>query len=56
MKLQKRANRKVGDKEYVKWYVNIPVDKIKELNWREGQNLALSVNRKKLVIEPDGKD
>lgn len=55
MKLQKRANRKVGDKEYVKWYVNIPIEKIQELNWKEGQNLALSVNKKKLTIEPDEK-
>ena len=56
MKLQKRTNRKVGDKEYVKWYVNIPMDELQKLNWKEGQELSVSASNKKLVIRSDEKD
>ena len=52
MKLQKRVNRRVGDKEYVKWYVNIPSDMVKEFGWKEGQELQPEKNSKKLVLTP----
>jgi len=55
MKLQKRANRKIGDKEYVKWYVNIPVDKIKELNWKEGIELEIQTKGNQVVLKPKSK-
>lgn len=51
MKLQKRLNRRVGDKEYVKWYVNIPAELVTEFGWKEGQELDTKKQRRKLVLE-----
>lgn len=51
MKLQKRANRKVGTKEYVKWYVNIPADLIKEMGWKEGQEIIPIIKNQNLVLD-----
>lgn len=56
MKLQKRVNRRVGDKEYIKWYVDLPADIIEKMKWKSGDSLAVSFNRNKLVIEPAEKD
>jgi AbrB family looped-hinge helix DNA binding protein len=52
MKLQQRLNRKVGDKEYVKWYVDIPADVIKEAGWKEGSDLEVVVKDGKVVLRP----
>ncbi len=43
MKLQKRLSRKVGDKEYDKWIITIPPSKVKELGWKEGQEIELKI-------------
>ena len=48
VKLQKRFNRKVGNKEYSKWVVVLPNDKVQELGWREG--VELDVDNKKGAI------
>lgn len=55
MKLQQRLNRKVGDKEYVKWYVDIPSDVIKEAGWKEGSDLEVVVKDGKVVLRPKAK-
>jgi hypothetical protein len=52
MKLQKRLNRKVGDKEYLKWYVDIPSSMIDEADWKEGTNLEVKVKNNKIILEP----
>ena len=48
VKRQKRFNRKVGNKEYSKWVVVLPNDKVQELGWREG--VELDVDNKKGAI------
>lgn len=39
VKLQKRLNRRVGDKEYSKWVVVLPSDEVSRLGWKEGVEL-----------------
>ena len=39
VKLQKRFNRSVGDKEYSKWVVVLPDNEVTRLGWREGIEL-----------------
>ena len=51
MKLQKRINRRVGDKEYLKWYVGIPSEKIKEAGWKDGYELEVKVKNGKIILE-----
>ena len=46
MKLQKRFNRRVGDKEYSKWIVIFPDALVAELDWKEGIQLEPNVNTK----------
>lgn len=52
MKLQKQLSRKVEGKEYPKWVVTIPPDKIKEVGWKEGMELRVSVEKQKIVLKP----
>lgn len=51
MRLQKQKTRVVKGKEYFRWTVVIPPAKIKELGWREGQELRHKIKGKKLVIQ-----
>lgn len=55
MKLQKRSNRKVGDKEYVKFYVDIRADVIKELDWKNGVDLEIQTKGNQAVLKPKPK-
>jgi len=50
MKLQKQLSRKVGNTEYAKWVIVIPPEIIKELEWKEGQDLETEIKDKKLTI------
>lgn len=52
MKLQKQISRIVGDKEYVKYVLIIPPDRVKELGWRDGEELTGQIQGKKLTISP----
>ena len=52
MKLQKRFNRRVGDKEYDKWIVTIPPEDINRLGWKDGADLEVVVKDGKLVLKP----
>jgi len=52
MRLQKQLSRKVGNKEYPKWVLVIPPDKIEEAGLKEGQELQVSVKGKKIILEP----
>jgi bifunctional DNA-binding transcriptional regulator/antitoxin component of YhaV-PrlF toxin-antitoxin module len=51
MKLQKQLSRKVGNKEYPKWVVTIPPEKIKEAGWKEGIDLDVIVKDGKIVLK-----
>ena len=52
MKLQKQLSRKVGNEEYAKWVIVIPPEKIKEVEWKEGQELELDVKNGKITLFP----
>lgn len=52
MKVQKRVNRRVGDKEYLKWYVDIPPHIIKETGWKESMELDFDVKGNKIILKP----
>ncbi len=49
-RLQKQVSRKIGDKEYSKYVVVIPEEKIKEAKLGEGDELEISVNRGKIIL------
>lgn len=51
MKLQKRVNRTVGDKTYVKWYIDIPSDVVDNVGWKEKADLDVVIKDGKLVIK-----
>jgi len=51
MKLQKQLSRKVGNTEYAKWVIVISPETIKELGWKEGQELEAEVKDNKLSIK-----
>ncbi len=53
MKLQKRVGRKVGDKEYYKYEVDIPTKDIEKLGWEGGAELKRNIKGKKLILEPE---
>jgi len=53
MKLQSQVSRKVGDKEYKKFWIVIPQKILQKLNWKSGQELKGEVKGDKLVIEGD---
>jgi len=50
MKLQKQLSRKVNEKEYPKWVVTIPPNKIKEVGWKEGLELNAQVKDGKIIL------
>lgn len=52
MKLQKQLSRKVEGKEYPKWVVTIPPEKIKEVGWKEGTELDVDVKENKITLKP----
>lgn len=51
LKLIKRINRKVGDKEYYKYELIVSPDIIKTLGWDEKHELRAKARNGKLVIE-----
>ena len=53
MRLQKQKTREVKGKEYFRWTVVIPPSKVRELGWKEGQELRQRLKKGKLVIEKD---
>lgn len=49
--LQKQVSRKVGDREYAKYVVVIPEDKIREAGLKEGQELKVEAKENKIVLK-----
>jgi len=50
-KLQKQMSRKVGKKEYSKYVIIIPENKIKEAGFKEGEELLIISEKDKIIIE-----
>lgn len=50
MRLQKQTSRKVGDKEYSKYVIIVPPDRITKLGWHEGEELTDQVQGKRLIL------
>ena len=53
MRLQKQKTREVNGKEYYRWTIVIPPSRIKELGWREGQELSARTKKDRLIIEEE---
>jgi len=51
LKLQKQRSREVKGKEYYRWTVVIPPEKIAELKWDEGADLSPEVKNGSLIIK-----
>jgi len=56
MKLQKQKTRKVGNKEYSKYVIIVPPDRVERLGWQEGEELTDQVQGKKLIISSKSRD
>lgn len=52
MKLQRRFNRKVGDKVYDKWVVVVPPETVRDLKWIANQELESRTEGRSLVLRP----
>lgn len=52
MKLQKHKVRKSGDKEYFKWVLLVPPNRVEQLGWKEGIELKDEVKGSSLCITP----
>lgn len=50
-KLQKQLSRKIGDKEYAKYVIVIPPEKIKKAGFKEGQELKIETREGKIIIK-----
>jgi hypothetical protein len=55
MKLQKQRTREVNGKEYYRWTVVIPTEKVQELKWHPGQELDGKIVRDTLILTPKTK-
>jgi len=51
MRLQKQLGRRVGNKEYAKWVLVIPPEKVEESGFKEGEELDVTIKDKKIIIE-----
>ena len=51
MKLQSQVSRKVGDKEYKKFWIVISQEILRKLGWKTGQELKAEVKNGKLIVE-----
>jgi hypothetical protein len=51
LKLQKQVNRRVGDKEYSKWVVAIPPEKIEQAGWSVGDDIEAIVKRHEILLK-----
>ena len=51
MKLQKQIAYKYKDKTHHKYVLIIPENLVNELGWEEGQELAITVDKNRLIID-----
>lgn len=52
MKLQKHFSRRLKGKDYSKWVIVIPPEKIKELEWKEGEEIESEIFHGGLILIP----
>jgi hypothetical protein len=52
MKLQDKINRKIGNKEYRRYYVNLSNETIEKLAWSKGQELESKIRNGSLIVKP----
>ena len=52
MKLQKRFSRRAGKKEYSKWVLVLPNDKIEQAGWKERVELDLDAKKGVITLRP----
>ncbi|MFZ1971141.1 MAG: hypothetical protein WAU65_03115 [Candidatus Nanoarchaeia archaeon] len=50
-KLQKQISRRTGKKEYSKYVIIIPENKIKEAGFKEGEDLSIISEKDRIIIE-----
>lgn len=50
VRLQKQSSRKIGDKEYTKFVIVIPSEKVKEAGFSEGQELKIETKEGKIIL------
>lgn len=53
MYLQKQLSRRIGDVKYAKYVIVIPPSIVKELKWKDGEELESEIKGNKLIIEKD---
>ena len=51
MKLQSQVSRRVGKKEYYKFWVVIPNETVEKLGWVEGQEVSPEVKGHTLLLK-----
>ncbi len=52
MRLLDKLNRKVGDKEYRKYFLHIPNNDVDKLQWTKGQELDVRIRGDTLILKP----
>jgi len=52
VRLQKQLSRRFGGKEYAKWVVVLPPRVVRELGWKEGQELKSQIDGRTLRVRP----
>ena len=50
MRLQRQLSRKVGNTEYSKYVAVIPPKTIKDLKWKDGEDLEEEIKGNELII------
>jgi len=51
MQLQKQLSRKIGNTEYAKYVTVIPPQLIKDLGWKDGEDLEAEITNNRLIIK-----
>ncbi len=54
MKLQKQLSRHFAGREYPKWVVVLPPRVVRELGWKEGQELVAEIEGRSLRVRLAG--
>ena len=56
MRLLDKLNRRVGGREYRKWYLSLPNADVEQLGWSHGQELKAEIDGNNLLIRPADAD
>ncbi len=50
MILQKQLSRRIGNTEYAKYVIVVPPDIVKEMKWKDGDELVMEVKKDSLSV------